>query len=851
MTSRSEVRTKARAGAATNMLLTTMALLPFHIVLAAEPANESRRLDEIVVVAQKREQSLQDVPLSLSVWSGDKIEAANLADLQELSSYVPNLTVQDAPITDVIAIRGIQSYLNPGFEQSVGMFSDGVYRGRGVQSRFAFLDVERVEVLRGPQDTLFGNNTVAGALILTSRQPTEEPHASMSVLHEIEHEETVWRGQLSGPLADGLSGRVALIDRRMSDGWVFNRFYSEPAPAVDEWAARGILRFESSESTSFMLRYEHGEFDSRGDPTEIFVVAPPLGPGAPNGGEDGIADLVSNAGNRSTEIDGGTALSTSGAMDEAVLEIKHGLGTGDSITGILAYSKYDFDRFYDADANPYDAIGLFEPEEFDQTSLELRYEQDRGAPLRFLAGAYYLDANLTNETFGGLNVVDPLTTLFFGDVDGDGDEEYLHVSDPAASALANAAAAAGDPTAALLSFMSDFTRYTLLDQRTKSLAIFGEANWDISDRFVATLGLRYTSNDKNGTQAAYCLPFGSRSGLARDRSCELLPDLPAIFSTASMLDPANPDPNVLASLASLVNGRELALIAESIAHVTPLNRDEGFVSGHIGLQWDLSPTAMMFASARKGIKDGGFNAFALAPGAVEYDEEEVLSVEIGAKLTLLDGAAEVNATVYKMDYENLQVSQFTGNTSFVVANAAEATVRGLEFESRWQITDALALRGEFAVNDFEFDRYPNAGCTVPQIIQSGRNAAECSSAGINDLSGRPAPRAPETTASLSLNHTLPIGEYQLRSTLDWSWRDEQYGAGDLDPATLNGSYAIVSFNAGFGPTDGRWQISVVGKNLTNDDYSVVADDIPLFPLNYGRGQSRPRSVGVRFGWEFF
>lgn len=851
MTSRSEARATPRAGAATIMLLAAMFLLPYHIAGGAEPAGEARRLDEIVVVAQKREQRLQDVPISVSVWSGDKIETADIADLQELSSYVPNLTVQDAPITDVIAIRGIQSYLNPGFEQSVGVFSDGVYRGRGVQSRFAFLDVERVEVLRGPQDTLFGNNTVAGALILTSRQPTDEPQAAISVLHEIEHEETVWRGQLSGPLANGVSGRIAFIDRRMSDGWVYNRFYKERAPAVDEWSARGILRFEPSASTSFMLRYEHGEFDSRGDAAEIFVVAPPLGPGAPNGGDDGIADFVSNAGNRSAEIDGGTALSFSGAMDEAVLEIKHALGTGDSITGILAYSTYDFDRFYDADANPYDAIGLFEPEEFDQASFELRYEWDRDAPVRFLVGAYYLDANLTNESFGGLNVVDPLTTLNFGDVDGDGDNEYLNVSDPTAAALANAAAAAGDPTAALLPFMSDFTRYTLLDQRTKSLAIFGESHWDINDRFTATLGLRYTRNDKNGTQAAYCLPFGSRSGLARDPSCELLPDLPAIFSTASMLDPANPDPAVLASLASLVNGRELALIAESIAHVTPLNRDEGFVSGHIGLQWDLSPTAMVFASVRKGFKDGGFNAFALTPGVVEFDEEEVLSAEIGAKLTLLDGAAEVNATVFNMDYENLQVSQFTGNTSFIVANAAEATVRGLELESRWQITDALALRGEFAINDFEFDRYPNAGCTVPQMIQSGLNAAECSSAGINDLSGRPAPRAPEMTASLSFGHTLPIGEYQLRSTLDWNWRDEQYGAGDLDPVTLNGSYAIVNFNAGFGPTAGRWEISVVGKNLTDDDYFVVADDIPLFPLNYGRGQSRPRSVGVRFSWEFF
>lgn len=808
-------------------------------------------LTEIVVVAQKREQNLQDVPISVAVRPGQWLAEANIANLQELSQYVPNLLVQEAPITDAISIRGIQSYLNPGFEQSVGMFSDGVYRGRGVQSRFAFLDLERVEVLRGSQDTLFGNNTIAGAVILKSRQPTEEVEAELSLLHEPEHGETVWTGFLSGPLSDALSARLALVDRRLSDGWIANRFYDEQRPRGDEWAARGTLRWDAGESTELLLRYEHGEFDTNGSPAELFALAPPLGPQAPNGGVEGNVDFASNVGNRSPEIDFGTELLLSGSTDEIKLEISHALDAKRSVAAILAYSEYQFDRLFDADGNSFDVLGLVEEEGFEQTSLELRYEMDSRGPFSLLAGAYLLQSDLTTQSFGGVNVIDPVAEISFGDVDGDGDIEFLGVPDPGAAALVNAAALAGDPAAALLPFMRDFTRYTLLDQRTRSVALFGELTWQMTDRITSTLGLRFTQNDKDGTQAAYCLPFGSRSGADRDPSCGIPPDLGAILATAALLDPVNPDPVILATLASLVNGRELALVGEAIPHVTPVSRDEDFVSGHFGLQWRISPEAMAFAAVRQGFKTGGFNAFALMPANVEFGEESVLSVEVGTKLRFFDGAAEIHATLFDMSYEDLQVSQFTGNTSFIVDNAAKATVRGAELEGRWQASRSIALFGGLAYNDFQFDRYPFAGCTVPQTIQSGLGTAACAAAGINDLSGRPAPRSPKLMSSISVEYRTIFGAYELRSALNWIWRDGQYGAADLDPRTHQGSYSTVNLSGTLGPRDGSWDVSVVAKNLTDENYFAVADDVPLFPLNYNRQNSRPRSIGVRFRWRFF
>ncbi len=141
---------------------------------------ETFTLEEVIVTAQKRAQSLQDVPISVSALSGDKLDEVGLQRFDQLSTYIPNFNVTQTEIGDSINIRGLASGTQAGFEQSVGTFVDGIYRGRSVQSRFAFLDVELIEVLRGPQGTLFGKNTIAGAVNITSAKPTEEFEGQVS-----------------------------------------------------------------------------------------------------------------------------------------------------------------------------------------------------------------------------------------------------------------------------------------------------------------------------------------------------------------------------------------------------------------------------------------------------------------------------------------------------------------------------------------------------------------------------------------------------------------------------------------------------------------------------------------------
>jgi len=190
------------------------------IALLLAPVGQAaaqQALEEITVTAQMRAESLSDVPISVSAITGDKLVESGIQRSEDLTSYVPNFTVTQDPIGDKINIRGIQSGNQAGFEQSVATFVDDIYRGRGTQSRWSFLDVERVEVLRGPQPTLFGKNTVAGAINITTVRPTSEFESEVSVGYNPEFEETELQAYISGPISDTLRGRLVVPTGRWTN----------------------------------------------------------------------------------------------------------------------------------------------------------------------------------------------------------------------------------------------------------------------------------------------------------------------------------------------------------------------------------------------------------------------------------------------------------------------------------------------------------------------------------------------------------------------------------------------------------------------------------------------------------
>ncbi len=849
------------------------------IVLALAPfghAAAQQMLEEITVTAQKRAESLSDVPISVSAITGDKLEDSGIQRSEDLSSYVPNFTVTQDPIGDKINIRGIQSGNQAGFEQSVATFVDEIYRGRGTQSRWSFLDIERVEVLRGPQPTLFGKNTVAGAINITSARPTAEFDSQVSVGFNPEFEETEIQAHVSGPLSDAFRGRLVVLDRQMDKGWVLNTSYPEDAPASEETFARASLEWDVSDATMVSFKYEGGNFDVTGQPW-VLIQGGPLSPilgaaGIPEGrvyetamGNNGFALLGLPA---DPVLDFGSAGKYEGDTSEAVLKIEHTLASGSTVTGVVGRSAYDYERFLDADFNPLPVVRFDDTEDFEQTSFELRLTSDTGEALEYIAGVYYQDSDMFVDGLTQFGLL-PIHALLSGTCATlPGGPGAVVVGDPVATAIGVAGlpgSTAGVANACAQTALTQFllpagvagaSRYAFLEQQSESLAFFTQATWNISDTFRATAGLRYTGEDKKASQGAHAAEYAARA-------------------TTPLADPSAANPQALTAY----------LIGEFTPHsFTPsdpgMDRSEDSLTWSLNAQWYVGDDAMLYATAATGFKAGGFNSFYMglpqAAGATSsdtaFEEEEVLSFEIGAKLGLLGGAAELNIAAFHTSYDDLQVSLFSGNTTFVVQNAAEATSSGIEIDGRWQATDNLMLQAAVGWLDFEYDAFPNQGCVAEQFLSFRENAFQaaigagdpvaagivslavnnqsCAAAGVNDLAGRPSAHSPELTAALIADHRLPLGDFELATIVDLSWSDDVYRQDDLDPVSLESSFAKINAALSFGPADGRWDIALIGKNLTDEVTTSYVNDTPLFNGARQARLDQPRSVALRGRFRF-
>ncbi len=819
--------------------------LSIALAAIAAPVLAAPVLEEILVTAQKRTESLQDVPISVAVMSGEKISEMSIRRFEEVAAYIPNVTIQQDVVGDMINIRGIQSGPQAGFEQSVATFIDGVYRGRGVQSRYAFLDVAGVEVLRGPQSTLFGKNTVAGALNVRSNKPTEEFEGSFRAGYNVDFDETELRGHVSGGLSDTLRGRVAFISRDMDEGWVNNTFYDEDSPDTDEWATRLSLDWDLSDATLVSFKYEHGEWDNSGQPYEIIKAGSLVAFGV-----EGEIDGKSNMGDGAFSVfpddgvqDIGSLQTFEGELDEFAVTVEHTMDSGATITAIGSYSSYDFERFLDADFNPLTVVRFDDTEDFEQTSLELRIASNTGGAFEYIAGVYYQDNELFADSLTYINIP-TLGALVAGGCAAGGGTSIA--GDVLGTVFANAAlgTTAGTASACFNQSVADpmlaaglpgVMRYALLDQDTETLAVFGQVDWAISDSLRATLGLRYTEEDKTARQAVVPTDYGRRS-------------------TTVTTDP-------LSIAAS-------TLFTEFTPHdFRDLKRDESSFTWSANVQWDLSESVMTYVSASTGFKAGGFNSFYMGqaagaganPDDADFEEEEVIAGELGAKMTLLDGAAELNIALFWNQYEDLQASVFSGQTTVEVRNAAEATSQGIEIDGRWQATDKLMLSGALGWIDFEFDSFPNQACTSDQFIafrevawDGGNNPfgafannGDCAQAGVNDMKGRTSANTAELSFTLSASYTRDIGDYRLGAVADVIYNDDMYRQDDLDPTLKADSYTTLNALLRFGPSNGVWELAVIGKNLTDVDENFnYGTDVPLFDGSIYAAVIAPRNITV-------
>ncbi|MBB6522620.1 TonB-dependent receptor [Pseudoteredinibacter isoporae] len=839
----------------------------------------AQTLEEVIVTAQKRAESLQDVPISVSAMSGEKMSDAGIQSFTDMNHYVPSFSVTKDPIGDKINIRGIQSGNQAGFEQSVGTFVDGIYRGRGTQSRYSFLDVEAVEILRGPQGTLFGKNTIAGALNIRSAKPTDELAGQLSASYNIEFETTDLQGFISGPLSDSVRGRLFLMNREMDKGWVHNSFYNADVPVSDEKAGRLSLEIDLGENTTLRLKTEAADFTTVGQPWDILVAG-----GLSAFGISSAADYRISMGNLPRApfthfgangefqndpngvLDFGAAGHLDGDSNETAITLEHVTDQG-TITAILGHSAYEFQRLLDADFGPTPSVRFDDSEDFDQKSFELRFASDTDGQFNYITGMFYQEQDLTVDGLSYFNF-GTLQPLLNGGCAGAVGAAYpaLFVSGDAlttASNVAGAVGAAGGAGAALASAcgqaaafeplvnagINGGNRYALLDQSTESWAVFFQGTYEISDSTRLTLGLRYTEEEKSASQSVRAAAF-EEGGTTALTNPLLIGAIETVgeFSTHSFT-PSDPG----------------------------MSRDEESLTWSANFQWDVNNDTMVYASASTGFKAGGFNSFYMALGQPDnsqdasFEEEEVISFEVGSKMTLLDGAAELNLALFRTEFDDLQASIFTGGTTFVVQNAAKAVTQGLEIDGRWALTDQLNMQAAFAYIDFEYENFPNQACTAAQFSSARQAAYEaalnagstlgaaaaaltytngsCAAAGLNDLQGKTSENTPELQFSMGLSHTQSLGDnFELLSNLNVSWTDDVFRQADLDPVSLQESYWKVDANITLASADGRWDVSLIGNNLTDEDTLSYVNDTPLFNGTHQAALEQPRSFTIRGRW---
>lgn len=752
-------------------------------------AQDNNTLDQVIVTATKSTATLQEVPLSITAVKGETLQAQGVTRFQDLTGTIPNFTVSQSPISDVISMRGINSDLQAAGEQAVATFVDGVYRGRGVQSRFAFLDMGSLEVVRGPQGTLFGKNTVGGALNINSARPSAVFDGSISAGYEFEQGETEVLGFITGPVSDRVRVRAGFQYNQMKDGWVDNSYYDEAQPRYTNWAGRLSAEADLSEDAKLFVRYDHSDFDTKGNPIEIIHLGGALAPLLSSLDVDGNIDGKARQGNSSAFLDLGSAFVMDGGTDELMARLDWRTPIGDWTT-IAAYSGYDFLRAFDADLGPLDVLQVKQDEKYEQYSLESRISFAAIGKVRPLAGVYLQQSQLDNDGWTYANTA-PLGVPF-----------------------------------------PPLNRFGRFNQESKLWAVFGQATIELTNKLEATGGLRYASEKKDALQE--------------------------ITLTNAVTGGALPAP-VLAVLANAV--------LEATPHVLRPSSKENDTSWSANLRWKPTDEASFYVSAAHSTLGGGFNAAYFGTGGarpgetadqyqqrmlreIAYRPEKATSYEVGAKLRF-GGRAELNAAVFHVNYDDIQTSQFTGGTSYVVGNAAAARARGMELDGRWRPVDELTLTAAIGYIDFEYTDYKNAGCTVAQIAAGGyANGALCSAAGVNDLTGRTNQITPEWTASFGVRWVKPIGDYELTVDGQANYVDQFYGAQDLDPQTLQKAVTKVNLLVGVGPSDRGWSLDLVTRNLTNERTFQTANDVPLATGSYFATIERPRSVALRLRVNF-
>ncbi len=766
----------------------------------AEPA--SGPIEEIVVTARRRSENLQQVPISVTALSGTELAARQVDAMDQLGAVVPNLQFDKAAPSSgsssvgQIFIRGIgQSDYTPVTDPGVALYVDGIYIGRSPGNVLDLLDIERIEVLRGPQGTLFGRNSIGGAIKVHSRQPGFTD-ADSSVELRLGNDDL--RGlnfRWNRPLSDTLATSFA-VGRLERDGYVERPFDGIRTGDRDRWSARGAVRWEPTDRLAAWLVIDYTTIDENGAPVvsggvndrqpfaafgnavlescEAVVVNPAFDgtpasgpptfppPGTPTGGAPGcygagsVPGAFVSAGSFpvASELDsGGAALTVDWTLSE-----RWGMK---SITG---YREMDMLSSRDGDNTPANIFATrddFEHEQFSQ-ELQLRFAGDDGSRSAVL-GLFYYDES-------GFNLVD--VTVPTGAIQSGG----------------------------------------FYDNR--SWAAYAHGTVDLGERLALSLGARHTEDRKAYLPDQLVLGDAS-AGPAGGLFPPTWPELAGFY-----LAPTGP----LAAGERILDYRESELAFDA----TDITVD---------LSYRLADNALAYATFSTGYKSGGFDQRFVGPtpdrAPSSYRPESVDSLELGLKTSSFGGRLRANVALFDADYDDLQIIVRESFNPLTV-NAGDARVRGGELELEW-----------FATDNWEIGL--SAGYLDTGYRRLNQSAQDSGVRLDNRLANAPAwSLAAGTAWRISLGG---VGEMTAR--VDWSWQDTVYHDAVNSPQIRQAPLHLVNASLAFAPRAGRWQLTVATRNLLDETWLVTGNSAFDTPAAYvEQVYGRPRELLASLRYEF-
>ena len=766
-------------------------------------------LEEIVVTAQRREENLQDVPIAVTVVTGEVIEEGGFADLEDLSSFLPNVTINDGFQGQAITIRGVGTDpRNEAFEQAVAQFSDGVYYGRDNLVLGGLFDLERVEVVRGPQPVFAGQSATAGAINSYSRKPGDSLDGNITLAYGDDEETSVDAG-FGGPITETFGIRAAARYYDLPSVGYHQLVTQADIGAQENRSLRIVADWQPTDRFDFTFKYEYQDIFQDGTPVEYGRCdmdlatsrAGPLAPGLP-----ALCTLeslygLSNLAVYNLEAHSGGMIDVFSAIDYAnanlgtnivslapiprglngVNEYNHAesretdadiyVGTfnwdigRNILTGITALVTFDKEDWLDPDESAFAVFTDQRSESFEQVSQELRLTSPQDQKFAWMVGAYWQ----THEAQLEINVHYPFVL--------------------------------GPPVPGMIT-SSDGGNLT---ENSDWSSVFFTGSWNITEAFRFNIGARYQDSGKHGVYVI---------------SRALLPAGATSFG-----------PRVYAPAPALTS-----------------DVDSDDVLPEVGVQWNATDNVMLYAKYAEAFKAGGFvmnpPLGGVPPDPFTYLPEEASGYEAGMKGTFLDNNLQLNVALFDTDFDNLQVNSFNGTTArFEVRNAASSNTQGIEVDGRFAIGSRWVVGFNGGRNDAVYTYFPNGACGAIQARDwaAAGNPGTCRV----DVSGRRMNGSPEWQFGFYPEVTFQLGQFSTSATLLTTWIAGTVPANNPGD-TLNSIEQRERYDLRIAmtPRSENWELALYARDLTDEAAHVGGLQSGFFSQTVGTSNSDVHLYGV-------